>query len=51
MLVSAQSNYALDNLAERLLKTLPESVLVLRETAERGAEDKVSAAVLPYTLS
>ncbi|SDT20765.1 AAA domain-containing protein [Jiangella sp. DSM 45060] len=49
VLVSAQSNYALDNLAERLVKLLPETNIILRETSRRG-EDSVSDAVQPYTL-
>lgn len=50
VLVSAQSNYALDNLAERLIKALPAGLVVLREHTER-ADDKVSEAVRPYILS
>jgi hypothetical protein len=49
VLVSAQSNYALDNLAERLIKLLPESFIILREMSQRG-EDKVSKAVQQFTL-
>jgi AAA domain len=51
VLVSAQSNYALDNLAERLIKALPDGLVVLREVTERAADDKVSPAVKPYILS
>jgi len=49
VLVSAQSNYALDNLAERLIKLLPDTYVILRETSKRG-QDSVSDAVQPYTL-
>ena len=49
VLVSAQSNYALDNLAERLIKLLPAEYILLRETSRRG-EDSVSEAVKQFTL-
>jgi hypothetical protein len=49
VLVSAQSNYALDNLAERLVKLLPKDLIVLRETSQRG-KDTVSEAIQPYTI-
>ncbi|NKY28544.1 AAA domain-containing protein [Nocardia gamkensis] len=49
VLVSAQSNYALDNLAERLIKLLPDDYIILRERSQRG-EDAVSDAVKPFTL-
>lgn len=50
VLVSAQSNYALDNLAERLIKLLPENYIILREMSQRG-EDTVSDAVQQFTLN
>ena len=49
VLVSAQSNYALDNLAERLIKILPPDYIILRETSRHG-EDSVSSAVRQFTL-
>lgn len=49
VLVSAQSNFALDNLARRLIKTLPPGTLVLREVAEGRADMSVSADIQPYT--
>lgn len=36
VLVSAQSNFALDNIGKRLIKELPRDTLVLRVTAEQG---------------
>jgi AAA domain len=51
VLVSAQSNYALDNLAERLIKALPDGLIVLREVTARATDDKVSSAVKPYILT
>jgi hypothetical protein len=50
VLVSAQSNYALDNLAERLIKLLPEDCIILREMSQRG-EDSVSETVQQFTLN
>lgn len=50
VLVSAQSNFALDNLAERLVKMLPDAFIVLREVGQRAAEDKVSKAVQRFTI-
>ena len=50
VLVSAQSNFALDNLAERLVKMLPPGFIVLREAGRRAAEDRVSPKVREYTL-
>lgn len=52
VLVSAQSNYALDNLAARLIKELPEETLILRETPA-GAKDEDTVkdpVVLEHTL-
>ena len=55
ILVSAQSNYALDNLGERLIKALPDDLIVLREineSPERNAADKISSdLVRQHTLT
>jgi hypothetical protein len=52
VLVSAQSNFALDNLAAQLLRELPvDQVIVLRETPERDPLRRVDEAIQPYTLS
>ena len=50
VLVSAQSNFALYNLAERLIKLLPEDCIILREMSQRG-EDKVLKSVQQFTLN
>ncbi|WP_433618143.1 AAA domain-containing protein [Dactylosporangium sp. CA-139114] len=50
VLVSAQSNHALDNLAEKLVATLPTDVLVLREAAEGKEKDTVGKSIQPYTI-
>jgi serine/threonine protein kinase len=51
VLVSAQSNFALDNLGKRLVRELPPDTLVLRETPEQLDPDKVDPAILPHTLT
>jgi AAA domain len=49
VLVSAQSNFALDNLAGRLIKTLPPGTLVLREVPEGRPDNSVSDDIQPFT--
>lgn len=51
ILISAQSNFALDNLAEALVEQLGDEILVLRETSERDGEAKVSPAIQEHTLA
>jgi serine/threonine protein kinase len=52
VLVSAQSNFALDHLAERLIKKLPKSTLILREAPEGKEHDVVkNPLVLRHTIS
>ena len=55
VLVSAQSNYALDHLGERLIKALPDDLIVLREindSPERNAADRISSdLVRQHTLT
>jgi hypothetical protein len=52
VLVSAQSNFALDNLAAQLIKELPEDkFIVLRETPERDPLKRVKDAIKPKTIS
>jgi hypothetical protein len=50
ILVSAQSNYALDNLGERIVELLQEPGRVLRVTSEAG-KDKVSALIRKCLMS
>ena len=49
VLVSSQSNFALDNLAARLIQSVPHGLLVLREVAEGRETTSVSADIQPYT--
>jgi hypothetical protein len=49
VLVSAQSNFALDNLAESLVKVLPPNT-VLRVTADRAESRTVAESIQPYTI-
>ncbi len=52
VLVSAQSNFALDNLAAQLIKELPaDKFIVLRETPDRDPLKRVKVAIQPNTLS
>ncbi|MCX4094963.1 AAA domain-containing protein [Nocardia sp. alder85J] len=50
VLVSAQSNQALDNIAKNLIKTLPADTLILREMARNGDLDRVDPLIQRYTL-
>ena len=50
VLVSAQSNFALDNLAERLIKVLPPGTLMLRITADNAETLTVAESIQPYTI-
>ncbi|HEV7652726.1 MAG TPA: AAA domain-containing protein [Actinophytocola sp.] len=50
VLVSAQSNFALDNLGDRLVKTLPKDLLVLRQAAEGRETENVRHDLQSYTL-
>ncbi|MFG2121346.1 AAA domain-containing protein [Streptomyces sp. NPDC048710] len=55
VLVSAQSNFALDNLGIRLAEELSEGIgkgqiLLLRETSELRGVDKVDERLIPHTL-
>jgi RecA/RadA recombinase len=51
ILVSAQSNFALDNLAARLIKELPhDQLIVLRETPEQDPGKRVRDEIKPYML-
>jgi hypothetical protein len=49
VLVSAQSNFALDNLAEALMERMP-GELMLREVGKRDGERKVAPAVLKLLI-
>jgi serine/threonine protein kinase len=52
VLVSAQSNFALDHLAKRLIELLPPHMLVLREAPEGREEDVVKdREVVKHTLA
>ena len=49
VLVSAQSNFALDNIAQALLKRLP-GQLILRETSDHSGSRRVDDAIKPLLL-
>jgi hypothetical protein len=49
VLVSAQSNFALDHLAARLVKTLPPGTVVLREVPEGRPDSNVSIGIQQLT--
>ena len=50
VLVSAQSNFALDNLGERLIKVLPPGTVVLRITADNAETRSIAESIQPYTI-
>lgn len=50
VLLSAQSNQALDNIARKLVSTLPPGTLILREMARNGDLERVHSEIQPYTL-
>ncbi|WP_433788574.1 DEAD/DEAH box helicase [Actinoplanes sp. CA-252034] len=50
VLVSAQSNFALDNLGERLIKVLPKDTIVLRIAPDNRETRSVAESIQPYTI-
>jgi hypothetical protein len=50
LLVSSQSNYTLDGLAEKLIKSLPRRTLILRETALDKEDEVENQLVRRHTL-
>ena len=50
VLVSAQSNQAVDNIGRKLVSTLPQGTLILREMPRSGDLGRVDPRIRPYIL-